>query len=42
VLGLIGAGAIGQILFDSMNSFNYSLTAASRSSSSQRWTLIDS
>jgi phosphonate transport system permease protein len=28
VLGLIGAGGIGQILFDSMNSFNYSLTAA--------------
>ena len=28
VLGLIGAGGIGQILFDSLNSFNYSLTAA--------------
>jgi hypothetical protein len=28
VLGLIGAGGIGQILFDSMNSFNYPLTAA--------------
>ena len=28
VLGLIGAGGIGQILFDSMNSFNYQLTAA--------------
>ena len=28
VLGLIGAGGIGQILFDSMNSFNYALTAA--------------
>jgi len=26
VLGLIGAGGIGQILFDSMNSFTYSLS----------------
>jgi phosphonate transport system permease protein len=28
VLGLIGAGGIGQILFDSLNSFSYSRTAA--------------
>jgi phosphonate transport system permease protein len=28
VLGLIGAGGIGQALFDSLNSFNYSHTAA--------------
>ena len=28
VLGLIGAGGIGQILFDSLNSFAYSRTAA--------------
>jgi phosphonate transport system permease protein len=28
VLGLIGAGGIGQLLFDSMNSFNYGQTAA--------------
>jgi phosphonate transport system permease protein len=28
VLGLIGAGGIGQLLFDSMNSFQYSQTAA--------------
>jgi len=28
VLGLIGAGGIGQILFDSLNSFNYPRTAA--------------
>lgn len=28
VLGLIGAGGIGQLLFDSMNGFNYGQTAA--------------
>ena len=28
VLGLIGAGGIGQILFDSLNSFAYSRVAA--------------
>ena len=28
VLGLIGAGGIGQILFDSLNSFSYSRVAA--------------
>ncbi len=28
ILGLIGAGGIGQILFDSLNSFNYSRVAA--------------
>jgi phosphonate transport system permease protein len=28
VLGLIGAGGIGQVLFDSLNAFNYSATAA--------------
>ena len=28
VLGLIGAGGIGQTLFDSMNSFNFARTAA--------------
>lgn len=28
VLGLIGAGGIGQVLFDSMNSFNYSAVSA--------------
>jgi phosphonate transport system permease protein len=28
VLGLIGAGGIGQVLFDSMNSFAYGQTAA--------------
>ena len=28
VLGLIGAGGIGQLLFDSMNGFQYGQTAA--------------
>jgi len=28
VLGLIGAGGIGQLLFDSLNSFAYSRVAA--------------
>ena len=28
VLGLIGAGGIGQVLFDSLNAFAYSRTAA--------------
>ncbi len=28
VLGLIGAGGIGQLLFDSLNSFNYSQVSA--------------
>jgi len=28
VLGLIGAGGIGQLLFDSLNGFNYSQVAA--------------
>ncbi len=28
VLGLIGAGGIGQLLFDSLNAFKYSATAA--------------
>ncbi len=28
VLSLIGAGGIGQVLFDAINSFNYAQTAA--------------
>ena len=28
MLGLIGAGGIGQVLFDSLNAFAYSRTAA--------------
>jgi len=28
VLGLIGAGGIGQLLFDALNSFNYSAVSA--------------